>query len=164
MIRGVTCATMPPNNCGEYTWGGTSSIPCKSVCVCLFSHSRELKKTTCTRTCQPWSTCKYLLRFQVELPMARARLGTWKPMCQDVPLPHELFGYMWQCQPKAFQKYVQGPAGQIKAFWKEMAGNPQLAGHPTRLEANYQKTTIPIATHGDGVPFAGVGRRLVQKL
>ena len=96
--------------------------------------------------------------FQVELPMAGARLGTWKPMYQDVLLPHELFGYMWQYQPKAFQEYVQGPSGQIQAFWKEMAGNPQLAGHPIRREPNYQNTAIPIAIHGDGVPITGVGR------
>ena len=96
--------------------------------------------------------------LQVTMPLKGPRLGTWKMVTQEVLLPHVLFAYMWESQRSAFQQFIQGAAGEIEAFWRAMAGNPQLLEHHVHLLHNYQHTAIPIALHGDGVPVVGVGK------
>ena len=96
--------------------------------------------------------------LMVNFPFRGHQPGVWQDLDQHILLPHELFAYMWHSQREAFNQFILGPPGHIEGFWKAMEGNPQLAGHPIRLEDNFHKHTIPLSLHGDGVPITGVGK------
>ena len=77
---------------------------------------------------------------------------------QDLLLPHELFSSIYSEYRHAWQKSILPNTSELRHFWREVDGHPQMLGHELRQRPNYQTWAIPISFHGDGVPITGVGK------
>ena len=74
-------------------------------------------------------------------------------------LPHELFYYLHENHPVAFQK-IFTPDGEsgLANFWKQCVGTSGLQDQAVHQDLIPQKR-IPVALHGDEAPIAGRGKQ-----
>ena len=80
------------------------------------------------------------------------------------PLPHEIFAAIHEQFPAKFQEKFTGPAGAIETFWADMEGHPALDAHPMKAKPDWNRMTVPLSVHGDGVPVAGIGKSWARLL
>lgn len=87
---------------------------------------------------------------------------------QPILWPHELFAAIYEHHPEGFvQRLCGGSQDNLAKFWNAMKhppAHPAYASHPLAAMPGHEKTCVPIALHGDGVPIAGVGRSWQKSL
>jgi len=91
--------------------------------------------------------------FRVSLPFKDGL----EHLCH-VLLPHETFAAMYHNYRPAFDKYILGAPGRMKAFWDSVHLHPALEGHWVKNQPGWRTKYVPVATHGDEVPVVGVGK------
>lgn len=102
------------------------------------------------------------------IPIKREKISSAHPeeivqVHQPFFLPHVLFSFYFHNDKARFQELFLGPyqnKDDIAAFWSELErrGDPRLANHPVKTGNGWQRRTIPLAFHGDGVPVLQVGK------
>ena len=73
-------------------------------------------------------------------------------------LPHETFAAIYANYGPAFNTYVLGAPGRMKAFWDSVELHPALEGHWVKKQPGWKTKYVPVAAHGDEVPVVGVGK------
>ena len=74
-------------------------------------------------------------------------------------LPHEAFSCLYHQHPESFWRLlIPGGQDQLAHFWSRFADHPALKESPLLSQPNFQKKTVPLNFHGDGVPTAGKGK------
>lgn len=79
---------------------------------------------------------------------------------QQLLLPHELFSWLYHNRWEHFKAaFMPGGQKQLVEFWKRFHNHPCMDGNTTiTSRSNWQKTSLPISLHGDGVPVTALGK------
>ena len=77
---------------------------------------------------------------------------------QSMLLPHEMFSCVYTHYRQVWNTAILPSIDRMQRFWRAMRLHPQFQEHPLKSKPNWDRTTIPIAMHGDGVPVTGIGK------
>ena len=101
--------------------------------------------------------------FDVWVPCTHPKTNKDALEKASIFLPHMMFAALGQNYPEVFSKLFGFGKGQLAEFWSQVAktGDDKLKGHPMSLEKDWEKKTIPLFVHGDGVDYANNDNLLV---
>ena len=79
---------------------------------------------------------------------------------QSILLPHEMFSWLYASKPETFADlFMPGGEAVLQDFWAHFQNHPCMDSNDfITSKPDWQKTCLPLAMHGDGVPVTGLGK------